>query len=51
MKNWNEYLGLCGLILLFISLPAIAFEFHFWVGMIILAIEMIIVAVIVDKNC
>lgn len=46
MIDWNKYLGLCGLILLFISLPAIAFEFHFWVGMIVLAIEIIIIAVV-----
>lgn len=51
MRNWNKYLGLCGLILLFISLPAIGFKLYFWVGMIILAIEMIVVAVIVDENC
>ncbi len=51
MKEWNKYLGLCGLILLLISLAAIGFKLYFWVGMIILAIEMIIIAVIVDENC
>lgn len=45
MKNWTKYLGRCGIALLFISLSAIEFEFHFWVGTIILAIEMIIIAV------
>lgn len=44
MKDWNKYLGLCGLILLLISLAAIGFKLYFWVGM-------IIVAVIVDENC
>lgn len=43
MKEWNKYLGLCGLILLLISLTAIGFKLYFWVGMIILAIEMIII--------
>lgn len=51
MTNLNKFLGRCGIALLFVSLFAIGFEFHFWVGMIILAIEMIVVAVIVDENC
>lgn len=51
MKNWDKHLGRCGIVLLFISLPAIGFKLYFWVGMIILAIEMIIIAVIADENC
>ena len=51
MKNWDKHLGRCGIALLFISLSAIGFKLYFWVGMIILAIEMIVVAVIVDENC
>jgi hypothetical protein len=46
MIDWNKFLGRCGIALLFVSLCAIGFEFHFWVGMIVLAIEIIIIAVV-----
>lgn len=51
MIDWSKFLGRCGIALLFISLLTIGFKLYFWVGMIILAIEMIVVAVIVDENC
>lgn len=35
MIDWNKFLGRCGIALLFVSLCAIGFEFHFWVGMIV----------------
>jgi hypothetical protein len=50
MKNWDKHLGRCGVALLFISLPAIGIKLYFWVGMIILAIEMIVVAAIANEN-
>jgi hypothetical protein len=46
MTRLNKFLGRCGVALLFVSLFAIGFEFHVWVGMIILAIEIIIIAII-----
>lgn len=46
MIDWNKFLGRYGIALLFVSLCAIGFEFHFWVGMIVLAIEIIIIAVV-----
>ena len=51
MKNWTKYLGRCGIALIFISLSAIGFEFHFWVGTIILAIETILIKVIGFYAC
>ena len=50
MKNWDKHLGRCGIVLLFISLPAIGFKLYFWVGMTILAIEMIAIAIIREKD-
>lgn len=50
MKNWDKHSGRCGIALLFISLPAIGFKLYFWVGMTILAIEMIAIAIIREKD-
>lgn len=50
MKNWDKHLGRCGIVLLFISLPAIGFKLYFWVGMTILAIEMIAIVIIREKD-
>lgn len=50
MIDWNKFLGRCGIALLFVSLCAIGFEFHFWVGMIVLAIEIIIIAVVRENE-
>lgn len=46
MTRLNKFLRRCGVALLFVSLFAIGFEFHVWVDMTILAIEMIIIAII-----
>lgn len=46
MTRLTKFLRRCGVALLFVSLFAIGFEFHVWVGMTILAIEMIIIAII-----
>lgn len=46
MIDWNKFLRRCGIALLFVSLFAIGFEFHVWVGMIILAIEIIVIAIV-----
>ena len=46
MTRLNKFLGRCGVALLFVSLFAIGFEFHVWVAMIILVIEIIIIAII-----
>lgn len=50
MIDWNKFLGRCGIALLFVSLPAIGFKLYFWVGMTILAIEMIAIAIIREKD-
>lgn len=50
MTDLNKFLGRCGITLLFISLFAIGLEFHFWVGMIVLAIEIIIIAAIREND-
>lgn len=50
MIDWNKFLGRCGIALLFVSLCAIGFEFHFWIGMIVLAIEIIIIAVVSEYS-
>lgn len=46
MIDWNKFLGRCGIALLFVSLCVIGFEFHFWIGMSVLAIEIIFIAVV-----
>lgn len=50
MIDWNKFLGRCGIALLFVSLCAIGFEFYFWVGTIVLVIEILAIATIREKD-